>query len=143
MSTQYSIIDNSFLNKITDGYLVSIKDELLQELIDGYRKAAISKFKQCTKLEDRDDSARLFAQDLTDEEIEIVANLMVLEWLRGKINSVEVLKQKMSTKDYKIFSQSRHLDSLLALKNATMSEVDALIVSYTYSTNSLDDLRKV
>lgn len=143
MSTQYSVIDNSFLNKITDGYLISIKDGLLQDLIDGYRKAAISKFKQCTKLEDRDDSTRLFAQDLTDEEIEIVANLMVLEWLRGKINSVEVLRQKMSTKDYKIFSQSRHLDSLLALRRSTMSEVDALIVSYTYSINSLDDLRKV
>ena len=143
MSTPYYIIDNSFLNKITDDYLLTMTDEYLQELIDGFRISSSVKFKQCSKLSDRDDNLKQYNQTLTDEEVEILANLMVLEWLRPQINSIELLKQSMSTRDYKIYSQSRHLDSLKALKQDTMAEVDKLIVSYTYSNNSLDNLGKV
>lgn len=143
MSTPYHVVDNSFLSKITDDFLLSIPDEDLQKLIDGYRNSASIKFKQCNKLSDRDDDLRQYNIALTDEEIEILANLMILEWLKPLINSIEILKQSMSTKDYKIYSQANHLNELMALKKETNAEIDKLIISYTYSNNSLDDLGKV
>ncbi len=143
MSTPYHVVDNSFLSKITDDFLLSIPDEDLQKLIDGYRNSASIKFKQCNKLSDRDDDLRQYNIALTDEEIEILANLMILEWLKPLINSIEILKQGMSTKDYKTFSNANLLDSLIRLRKETLAEVDRLIVAYTYSINSLSDLGKV
>ena len=46
-------------------------------------------------------------------------------------------------KDYKMYSQANHLDVLIKLRKDTLSEVDRLIVSYTYSENNLNDLGKV
>lgn len=143
MSTPYYVVDNSFLNKITDDYLLTLIDENLYKLIGDYRTSASVRFKQCKKLQDRDDELKQYNQTLTDEEVEILANLMILEWLKPQINSIELLKQSMSTKDYKLTSQAEHLLRLNNLKSSTIAEVDSLIVSYTYSNNSLDDLGKV
>lgn len=143
MSTLYEVIDNSFLNKITDDYLLTLFTDDLYNLIDSYRKSASIKFKQCKKLQDRDDELEQFNQTLTDEEIEILANLMVLEWLKPRINSIEALRQTMASRDYTMYSQAQHLDVLIRLKKSTNAEIDTLIVSYTYSNNSLDDLGKV
>lgn len=143
MSTPYDVIDNSFLNKITDDLLLTMTDEQLEDLRDGYRVSASVKFKQCLKLKDRDNELRQYNQTLTDEEVEIMANLMTLEWLKQRINSIELLKQSMSTKDYRMYSQANHLEVLLKLRKETSAEVDKLIVSYTYSQNDLNDLGKV
>lgn len=143
MPTPYSVIDNSFLNKITDDLLLTLSDEGLEKIIDMFRVSASVKFKQCNKLSDRDNDLREYNQTLTDEEIEIVANLMVLEWLKQRINSIEILKQTMSTKDYSQYSQANHLNSLVLLRKDILADVDGMLVSYTYSENNLSDLRKM
>lgn len=143
MPTPYSIADNSFLSKITDDLLLTMTDESLEKTIDNYRNSAGVKFKKCPKLLDKDDVLRQYNSTLTDEEIEILANLMVLEWLRQRINSIELLKQSMSTRDYSMYSQANHIDSLIKLRKETLADVDRLIVSYTYSNNDLSNLGKV
>ena len=143
MATPYSVIENSFLNKITDDLLLSMVDEDIEAMLDSYRVSASVMFKQCAKLSDTDDVKRVYSTTLTNEEIEILANLMVLEWLKQRINSMELLRMGMSTKDFRTYKQSEHLNSLLTLKKDTLGAVDRLIVSYTYSKNKLSDLRKV
>lgn len=140
MPTPYAVVDNSFLNKITDDLLLTMPDEYLEKTIDSFRVSASIKFKQCPSLLNRDDALRQYNSTLTDEEVEILSNLMVLEWLKQRINSIELLKQNMSTKDYKTFSNANLLDSLIRLRKETLAEVDRLIVAYTYSINSLSDL---
>lgn len=143
MTTPYSDVDNVFLNKITDDLLLTLESEDVESLLSRYRKSASVKFKKCKKLSDRDEVLKQYVQTLTDEEIEILANLMVIEWLRSKINSIEILKQTMSTRDYSMYSQANHLDSLIRLKQSTTAEIDSMIVSYTYSENNLSDLGKM
>ena len=143
MSTPYAVVDNSFLNKITDDLLLTMTDEYLEKTIDSFRVSASIKFKQCPSLLNRDDVLRQYNSTLTDEEVEILSNLMVLEWLKQRINSIELLKQNMSLKDYHMYSQANHLDTLLKLRKDTSSDIDRLIVSYTYSNNNLSDLGKV
>ena len=143
MSTPYAVVDNSLLNKITDDLLLTMPDEYLEKTIDSFRVSASIKFKQCPSLLNRDDVLRQYNSTLTDEEVEILSNLMVLEWLKQRINSIELLKQNMSLKDYHMYSQANHLDTLLKLRKDTSSDIDRLIVSYTYSNNNLSDLGKV
>lgn len=142
MATSYDVVDNAFLNKITDDYFLNLTETELQNILDKYRNSANVKFKKCSKLSNKDDVLRQYNEDLTDEEVEILANLMILEWLKPKIYSMELLKQSMSSKDFKLYSQANHLRELQELKRETETEINRLIVSYTYSSNSLDDLRK-
>lgn len=143
MATPYSVFDNRFLNKITDDLLLTMSDEGLEKTINMYRNSAVIRFKQCNKFGTHDDESRVYEADFTNEEVEIVASYMVLEWIRQRINSIELLKQGMSTKDYSIYSQANHIDSLMKLKKDTESEANRMVVSYTYSENDLSQLRKV
>lgn len=143
MKTYYAEVDNLFLSKITDDFLLSMTDGEIQNLLDVYRFSAGIKFKKCSKINNRDEEARAFNQKLTDEELEILSSLMVLEWIKPRVNSIELLEPTMSTKDYQTFSNANHLNSLQALLKTTRNDVDRMIVSYTYSTNDLDRLGDV
>lgn len=80
-----------------------------------------------------------FAEDLTELEQEIIANMMVLEWLKPNINHMDLLEAKLGSKDFQQFSPSGHLKELKGLKKDTELEIDNLIVKYTYN-NDLSDL---
>lgn len=139
MATPYININASFLSKISDPYLASLSDADLQEYLLKILISSIPKFKKCKKnLSSRDETG--FIEDLTDEDIEILANLMVIEWLRPQINNLELLKQALGAKDFQMFSQANHLKELQALRKDTQSEISKLLVDYSYNNNSLDDL---
>lgn len=53
---------------------------------------------------------------LTAEEIDILADLMMIEWLGRQIASVENIRMKYSGSDFKFTSQANHLDKLLKTK---------------------------
>lgn len=140
MGTPYVVVDNVFLDKITDDMLISMSEENLQKTLNTYRRSAAVKFKQSPKMRSYNTVTPEFDAVLTDEEIEILSSLMVIEWIRPRINSIELLEPTMSTKDYQAFSNANHLNSLQGLLRATIKDVDRLIVSYTYSENNLDGL---
>jgi hypothetical protein len=56
---------------------------------------------------------------------------MVIEWLSPYINSLMVVKQKM-TGDFKLTSQAQHLHELQMLREATKRDVEDKIARYTY-----------
>jgi hypothetical protein len=123
MSTSYDVIHNRFLGKISDYLLMNMESPDVAELLDGYMVGALVQFKQCSKLSNRDSVARIFNDDLTDEEIEILSNLMVLEWLKPIVNNVEELKNRFSTKDYQFFSPANLLDKLITLRKDTERKI--------------------
>lgn len=143
MATPYSKIFNLFLNnKISDTFLVSLDKEDVEEILKNLLVSAIVRFRKCKKdLNNRNDELGEFNIDLSDDEIEILACLMVLSWLEPQINSIELLKQTLSTKDYKLYSQANHLKELLELRKENSIEVDRLIKNYINENTSLDDLR--
>lgn len=57
-----------------------------------------------------------FAADLTAEEVNILAYLMLEGWLQRQISSIEVTRMKYSTSDWKMTSQANQLSKLLALQ---------------------------
>lgn len=63
-----------------------------------------------------------FNVDLTDEEINIFALLMVEAWVDRQLASIEVTRMKYSGSDFKMTSQANHLSKLLSLKTEVRRE---------------------
>lgn len=60
-----------------------------------------------------------FSVDLTSEEINILAILMMNGWLQRQITSIENIRMKYSGSDFKMTSQANHLAKLLSLQQET------------------------
>lgn len=56
-----------------------------------------------------------FSSDLNSEEINILAILMMINWVQRQVTSIENTRMKYSGADFKMTSQANHLQKLLAL----------------------------
>lgn len=56
-----------------------------------------------------------FTNDLTSEEINILAILMMCAWTQRQVTSIENTRMKYSGADFKMTSQANHLSKLLSL----------------------------
>ena len=56
-----------------------------------------------------------FTADLTSEEINILAILMMCSWLQRQVTSIENTRMKYSGTDFKLTSQANHLSKLQSL----------------------------
>lgn len=150
MSTPYSDIYKKFLTDIKDDSLLDFTVEERMEILDGLLKKSISRFKACqTDLLDRTERISAtentpvvegqFNQDLTEEEMNILATIMRKYWLNDKIYNLELLQQKMTSKDWKLTSQAGHLLRLIALNQELDKEISRIIVDYSLYAYSVGD----
>jgi len=139
--TPYSDVDDMFLNDILDNTYLSFDVEDKESILNMLRVKAVTMFKSCKKdLSDKDDNLKQYNQLLTDEEKLIIATAMKKFWLNDKIYDVSLLKQKMSTKDWKLTSQAEHLNRLIGLKKDLDNEISEMIVSYTFYAYTLKEV---
>lgn len=133
MATSYEEIYNLAANKITDPEIALLLPEDIEELFHGYLISAIPKFRKCKNdLSNRDDELRQFNVDLLDVEKEILAILVVREWLQPQLYSALLTKQVFSDKEQKYYSQSSHLSELRALDETLKIDAQKLSRDYTY-----------
>lgn len=143
MGTLFSVVYNRFLNKITDDmYLELTPQDTLKDLqnllvgaVPGFefpRKNlyaytievvvvpeeqvtvddfVIGPVEETSSLVDRS----YFTAELDEEEINILAILMMEAWTQRQVTSVENTRMKYSGSDFKMTSQANHLSKLLAL----------------------------
>jgi hypothetical protein len=132
MPTPFSKIDDMFLSDISDDTLLDYTEEERENILDSLRVKAITRFKACKQdLSDRDEVNRVFNQDLSDEVCLIISTIMRKFWLNDKIYNLELLRQRMSTKDWRLTSQAEHLLRLTILNQELEKEISRMIVSYT------------
>lgn len=140
MATPYSELYDVFWSQVTDPTLLSMDttDAIKQRLLLN----AIPQFRRCKQdLTNRNDTTFTFIITLTDEEKLILGILMVNEYLKSQITSIDKIRQVMSNKDWSITSQANHLQQLMALRQDVKKEVDDLIVAYTYNNADLSGLK--
>lgn len=138
MSTPFYEIDNMFLSDISDDSFLTHAEEDRETILYDLRTKAVTRFKACKKdLSDIDKDLKQFNNTLTDEEKLIIATIMRKYWLNDKVYSLELLKQRMSNKDWRLSSQSEHLYRLILLSNKLESEISAMIVQYTLYAYSI------
>jgi hypothetical protein len=132
MSTPFYEIDNMFLSDISDDTFLTYAEEDREEILNDLRAKAVTRFKACQKdLSDIDKDLKQFNNVLTDEEKLIIATIMRKYWLNDKVYSLELLRQRMSNKDWRLSSQAEHLLRLTVLSQELDKEISRMIVDYT------------
>ena len=137
MATTYDAIYNIAANKITDPEIALLSSDDLEEIFHDYLISAISQFRKCkSDLSDRDDEIRQFNADLLDVEKEILAILVVRQWLQPQLYSALLTKQVFSDKEQKYYSQAQHISELRALDETLKLEAQKLSRDYSYGNGS-------
>lgn len=142
MSTSYQEIYDIFIHKITDFGLVELVPEEVERICFQYLQSSITKFTKCKQdLSKRDDDLKTFEISLTNREKEILATMMIGEWLTPQVYNIMNTKQFLSDQEYKHYSQANHLDKLMQLRSKIIEEGQGLMISYTYSLDALEGLK--
>ena len=132
MAVPYSSIYDLFLDEISDSSFLQFTEEQRDLMLNKLLIKSISRFHACkTDLLDRDETLSQFNQDLTEEEQLILSTIMRYHWLNQKVFNIELIKQKMTTKDFKLTSQAEHLLRLTVLRQELEKEISNMIVLYT------------
>ena len=134
--TPFSVIYDSFFSKITDDSYMEMTYEDTLKILEDLLITAIQKFqfprvpldhdlkKQIKKIkhpgsnEDVEVSevVRVFLNELTEEQINILSTYMIVEWLGQQLATVELVRMKYSGSDFKFTSQANHMAKLLSMK---------------------------
>lgn len=151
MATPYSAVFSIFTNLVSDYLFLELTEFELTALLTVYLKNSITKFSNCKQdlsnraeaIEETEESPYIEGQfniDLTDMEILILAYYMVDEWLSPKINTSDLLKQMLGTKDYQIYSQANMIKELRELREDTRNEINRLLIDYTFGDITVEDI---
>jgi hypothetical protein len=135
MATLFDDIYNSFLMKVSDySYLELTEAELEDNFVKFLRSACVN-FRQSESdlFINFNEEAKQFDIDLDNYEIEILATLMVIEYLTPHIVSTENLRQLIGNREFKFYSQANLLSELQKLRRMFRLEATQLISEYTYA----------
>ena len=69
---------------------------------------------------------------LTDFEIAIITHLMLVEYMKQQLLATDVIKQSLSDKDFRIYSQANQLREINLLYRLLQRESRQMITEYTY-----------
>ena len=150
MGTQFATVYNRFLGKITDDMYIeltpqdtirdlrnllieSIPDfEFPRKDLDSYILSTLTILKEDYEesnfiLKDFDEThyeieSSSFTEELTSEEINILAIIMKSHWVQRQVASIENTRMKYSGSDFKMTSQANHLAKLQNLATETLRE---------------------
>lgn len=126
--TSFTSVYDRFLAKITDDMFMELTKEDTYRLLQDLLLSALYKFEfprvdimdyTINKEEDESGNEKItayFNNQLTSEEINIIATYMVVEWIGQQLASVEITRMKYSGSDFKFTSQANHLAKLLTMK---------------------------
>ena len=141
MATDFSVVYGSFLSKVIDTDLSDMTEEDANSVMSDLLKQATVKFSESCKKDLSDVTTTGFVSDLDDYEVDILSELMVEAWYKPHINYTDLLRNKLSTKDFTTFSpanlQKENRESYeLAHKRAR-----SMINEYSFRMNNIGDLK--
>jgi hypothetical protein len=132
MTTSYDDIFQKFMHEIDDFDLTSLTEEQMNVENKLTLSKAVVLFKKCKTSLERDDDTEVFLVDKTEEEMWILADYMRKVWLDEKINNGELLKLRLTDKDFKTFSPSNQLETMMKLKLVYDKELKLKVNDYLY-----------
>ena len=131
MGTPFTLVYNRFLGKITDDMYMELTPEdtvrdlrnLLIDAIPGFEFPRQNLLDYTiVETENALEETSSFAVELSSEEINILAILMMISWMQRQITSIENTRMKYSSSDFKFTSQANHLSKLLNLLAETQRQ---------------------
>lgn len=133
MATPYDKIYNVFIGKVTDTDFPSFLESDREDILKGLMNSACVNFKVCKQdLHTRDELDENFIDDLDDDVIEIITELMIVEWLKPKLLITENFKNVMNTKDFNQFSPANLLKETRETYKEAREHAKSLMIDYSY-----------
>lgn len=138
-NTSFQQVYDSFLSKVTDDMYMELFQDETNALLQPLLLSAIPWFEfPRVDLFDYDLETEEFNNSLSNEEINIVATYMQVEWVGQQLASIENTRMKYSASDFKLTSQASHLDKLIKLKLVTQASGKKLQRIYKSRTTDAD-----
>ena len=134
MATPYEKLYENLLPKFRSYEIPLMSTEEVKDLLHDFLIPAISRFHVCRKdLKDRDDILQSFNIELSDIEIEILSNYLLIEYMDSEyIRTPSLLKVQLPSSDFKVFSPANFLDKLMAMHKTYVSENETLLSRYAW-----------
>lgn len=142
MYTTYEDLYDRALAKFRDWDIPRMSEEEVKDMLHDYLVPALAKFHVCKKdLEDRDDIIQRFNCELSDIEMDIIVNYMLVEYIDSTyIRTPSLLKASMGSTDFKAYSSANMLDKLMAMRKTYISENESLVMRYAWLGNGGTDI---
>lgn len=134
MPTPYETIYENILSKFRSYEITEMTDEEVKEYLHDYLVPAISRFHVCRKdLSNRDDIVQRFNCDLNHDEIEILSNFCLIEYIDSNfVRTANLISVSLSSVDFNAFSNGNLLDKIMAMRSKYLSENEGLLSRYAW-----------
>lgn len=113
--TKLETIYNHFFSKITDDMYMELTKEDTYSMLTELFTSALHWF-EFPRVDIYNYEGEEYKIDLSNEEINIIATYMVVEWIGQQLASVELTRLKYSGSDFKFTSQANHMLKLTNLQ---------------------------
>lgn len=134
MATSFDVIGERALSVIRDYKLKKTYNanvELFEKEIDSYIFNAVPRFWQCNTDLSYDTTLRQFNADLTDMEIQILADYCVITWWKGETNVASQIALKLKTSSSFTFnSEAQNFKEKQNVIDKLNEEVDRQTTNY-------------
>lgn len=115
--TYFKEVFDFFLAGITDDMFMELTKEDTEEILQEIMLAALPYFEFARHdLFDMDLLKERFNFKLTVEEMMIIRQYMIAQWIGYQLATIDLIKQKYSGSDFKFTSQASHIKQLQAMK---------------------------
>ena len=122
-NTKFAVVYDTFLSKITDDMYMELTIDDTRAMLEELLMSALHWFEfPRVNIFDYDKEIREFNVSLSNEETNIIATYMIVEWIGQQLASVENTRMKYSGSDFKFTSQANHLAKLQSLKEKYIAE---------------------
>ena len=137
MGTPYEKLYENLLPKFKSYEIPLMSIREVKELLHDYLLPAIVNFHGCRKdLSDRDEIYEKFNIDLDDDEIEILSNFMLLEYIDSNyVRTPTLLQVNLSSTDFNAFSPANFLKELLEMQNVYSEKNETLLSRYAWKAD--------
>jgi len=134
MATPYEKLYENLLPKFRSYEIPLMSTEEVKDYLHDYLIPATSRFHVCRKnLNDRDDILQRFNVELSDIELEILSNYLLIEYIDSTyIRVPTLLKVSLPSSDFKVFSPANFLDKLMAMHKTYVTENETLLSRYAW-----------
>lgn len=141
MATEFDAVYGAFLSKVSDYDLADMVETDAKAIMSDYMKQAIGKFSESCKKDLMAVTGNSFDADLTYFELDIISELMVEAWCKPRLYNLDLLRNKLSTKDFTTFSPANLLDKIREVYEQAHKRARSMINEYSFRENDIGEMK--
>lgn len=139
MGTAFEKIYDRALTTIEDYHLNKIAQLNYQAFLkywEGILIVSIPYFEKCKNDLSYDRASKSFNSDLTEKEINILSEIMVMNWFSGKVQDVTQFEVGLTNREYKKFSEAQNLKVKSEYLDKLREKYQQDIMEYSLNKNN-------